>query len=87
MVPKSLRSSILAACWPVGSGVTRQVVIRFLYTSTPAPWKNMIAIVPSGVGGWRDPAPSRVDAACSTAQGQLATIWGALSHGGRCRGP
>src|SRR5215471_18309264 len=56
MVPNVLSSMIPSASWPVGSGIIRQAVILFLWTSKPAHRVNTTSIshlhAPTGLAGY-----------------------------------
>src|SRR5919108_5522760 len=62
MVPNVLSSMIPSALWPVGSGIIRQAVILFLWTSKPAHRVNTTSILhlhaPKGLAGY--PARERL---------------------------
>src|SRR5215510_5121548 len=56
IVPNVLSSIIPSASWPVGSGIMRQAVILFLWTSKPAHRVNTTSILhlhaPKGLAGY-----------------------------------
>src|SRR4029453_4276446 len=56
IVPNVLSSMIPSASWPVGSGIIRQAVILFLWTSKPAQRVNTTSILhlhaPKGLAGY-----------------------------------
>src|SRR5215475_6916219 len=62
IVPNVLSSIIPSASWPLGSGIMRQAVILFLWTSKPAHRVNTTSILhlhaPKGLAGY--PARARL---------------------------